>query len=137
MQDFGGTRWAQRLEHFSKAVKQLQSACAQETYSDLERAGLVQIFEFTIEFTWKTLKDLLTHEGFEVKTPREAIRRAFEAGILTEKQAETLLDALMKRNALSHTYDEQTAAEAESLIKGSYTPVFVELLCRLRERHDT
>ena len=35
------TRWKQRLENFGKALAQLEAACRQDRYSDLERAGLV------------------------------------------------------------------------------------------------
>lgn len=128
-------RWQQRLENFGKALAQLDAACAQDTYSDLERAGLVHIFEFTIELAWKTLKDLLFYEGFETTTPREAIRKAFETEYLTEEESETLLDALQKRNMLSHTYEETTAKEAEHLIKQVYTPVFRALYARLQTKH--
>ena len=93
-------RWRQRLENFGRALAQLKSACWQDKYSELERAGLVQMFEFTMELAWNTLKDLLFHEGFEVKTPRETIRKAFEIEYLTEEEADTLLDALTKRNLL-------------------------------------
>jgi nucleotidyltransferase substrate binding protein (TIGR01987 family) len=127
-------RWQQRLDNFGRALKQLESACGQDKYTDLERAGLVQMFEFTMELAWKTLKDLLFYEGFETKTPRETLRRAFEAGYLTEDETEALLDALAKRNLLSHTYDERTAEEAERLIKNTFAPAFRALYDRLYDR---
>jgi hypothetical protein len=49
--------------------------------------------------------------------------RDFSAGYLDESAAETVLDALNKRNLLSHTYDEVVAEEAVNLITGSYAPV--------------
>lgn len=130
-------RWRQRLENFGKALARLETACSQERYSDLERAGLVQMFGFTLELSWGTLKDLLFYEGFEVRTPRDAIRRAFEAGYLTEEETETLLEALIKRNVLSHAYDEKTAEEAERLIKDLFTPLFRALCDRLLRKRDT
>ena len=130
-------RWQQRLENFGKALAQLESACNQDEYSDLERAGLVQMFEFTMELAWNTLKDLLFYEGFDTKTPREAIRKAFETEYLTEEETETLLDALSKRNVLSHTYEQKTAKEAERLVKDVFMPVFRALYDRLqRKRHS-
>ena len=116
-------RWQQRLENFGKALAQLDAACDMEDYSDLERAGLVQMFEFSFELAWKTLKDLLFYEGYDVKSPREIFRKAFEVEYLDETDAETLLDGLEKRNLLTHTYDEATAREAEDLIKNHYAPV--------------
>ena len=71
-------RWQQRLENFGKAISQLETACSRDEYSDLERAGLVQMFEFSFELAWKTLKDLLFSEGYDEKTPRSVIRRSFE-----------------------------------------------------------
>jgi nucleotidyltransferase substrate binding protein (TIGR01987 family) len=130
-------RWRRRLEGFGRALKQLDAACAKDKYSDLERAGLVQMFEFTMELACKTLKDLLFYEGFETKTPRETLRRAFEAGYLTEDETEALLDALAKRSPLSHIYDERTAEEAERLIKDRFAPAFRALYDRLLEKRHT
>lgn len=127
-------RWRQRHENFGKALKQLEAACRKKSYSELELAGLVKMFEFTLELSWNTLKDLLYYEGFSVSTPREAIRRGFEAGYLTEEETETLLDALAKRNLLSHTYDQAGAEESKRLIKEHYAPVFRALFDRLQEK---
>jgi len=41
-------RWQQRLENFQKAMEQIETACDKNEYSDLERAGLVQMFEFSM-----------------------------------------------------------------------------------------
>ena len=130
-------RWRQRLENFGKALLQLDAACERKDYSDLERAGLVQIFEFSFELAWKTLKDRLFYEGFDVKTPREVIRQAFAVDYLTEEEAEILLDGLEKRNLLSHTYEEKTALEAEKLIKERYAPVLREAYNRLESKRAT
>ena len=127
-------RWQQRLANFRKALAQLEAACDMEEYSDLERAGLVQTFEFSFELGWKTLKDLLFYEGYDEKTPRDIIRRAFEAGYLSEEDIETALDALDKRNLLSHTYDEETAEEAVALIREQYAPMLIRLRDKLVEK---
>ncbi len=130
-------RWTQRLENFSKAVKQLEAACEKTEYSDLERAGLVQIFNFSFELAWKTLKDVLFFEGFEASSPRETINLAFESDYLTEDETELFLDALLKRNILSHTYNEKTAREAERIITREYAPALQQLLKRLEVKRDS
>jgi len=122
MSNSDGIRWQQRLENFTKALSRLDAACGQESYSDLERAGLVQMFEFSFELAWKTLKDLLFSEGYDEKTPRAVIRRSFEVEYLTQEDSEIFLDALKKRNILSHTYEEEVAEEALALIKQTYFP---------------
>lgn len=123
-------RWKQRLDNFSKALSRLDDACAEDEYTDLERAGLVQMFEFSFELAWKVLKDLLFYEGYDLQVPRDVIRKSFETDYLDEEDCEIFLDALDKRNLLSHTYREEVAHEAERLIKSRYHP----MLCRL---HDT
>ncbi len=116
-------RWKQRLENFGNALSQLEVACSKEQYSDLERAGLVQMFEFSFELSWKVLKDLLFYEGHDAKSPREVIRKSFEMEYVSEDDTEIFLDALGKRNLLSHTYNEKTALEAEHLINDQYYPL--------------
>ncbi len=127
-------RWQQRLANFGKAMSQLDAATKANEYSDLERAGVIKTFEFSFELAWKTLKDLLFYEGFDEKTPRDVLRRAFEAGYLEEDAAEAALDALDKRNLLTRTYDDKTAKEAVALIKNRYAPMLRGLLARLRDK---
>jgi nucleotidyltransferase substrate binding protein (TIGR01987 family) len=129
-------RWQQRLSNFEKAMSRLETACEEDDYSDLERAGLVKTFEFSFELAWKTLKDLLYYEGYDEKTPRAVLRRAFAVGYLDESEAETALDALDKRNLLSHTYSEDTAEEAVELITEQYAPMLQGLFRRLRDKRD-
>lgn len=130
------TRWKQRLESFSVALKKLSEACAQDSYSDLERAGLVKTFEFCFGLSWNVLKDLLFYEGYEEKGPRSAIRRSFEVDYIDEQDCELLLEALEKRNILSHAYRKNAALEAESLIKDRYHPVLVRLHATLKAKAD-
>ncbi len=128
------TRWRQRLENFTKVMAQLQAACRQKRYSDLERAGLIQIFEFSLELAWKTMKDWLLAEGYVVATPREVVRQAFEAGLLETSDAEILLEALKQRNLLAHTYREELAQSAVELIKVRYFPVLQRVLALLENK---
>jgi len=130
-------RWRQRLENFQLALAELTAACEKEEYSRLERAGLIQTLEFTFELAWKTLKDLLYYQGFEVKAPRDTLRQAFATGLLTEGTAEALLDALDKRNLLAHTYRETLAREAENLIKLHYCPALQSLAKTLQKQAST
>jgi nucleotidyltransferase substrate binding protein (TIGR01987 family) len=125
-------RWKQRLQNFERAYARLARACDQEDYSELELAGLVQTFEFTFELCWKTMKDLLSHEGYQATSPREVIRTAFEFGLVHDPRV--WLEALESRNRLSHTYDEEVAQEAETLIKQTYAPMIEAVLTDLRAR---
>ena len=120
-------RWMQRLENFSTALRQLDQACEQASYTSLERAGLVQTFMFSHELAWKVLKDLLFYDGYDLNSPREVIRQAFISDYLDEEDCEAFLDALGKRNTLSHVYRKEMALEAEALIKRRYHPMLRRL----------
>lgn len=127
MSNYDEIRWKQRFENFSKALKQLQTACEQNSYNDLELAGLVQTFMFTYELGWKVLKDLLYYEGYELNTPRAVIRQSFEASYLDETDTECFLEALENRNRLSHIYDNAIAEEVKTLIKEKFHPMLHNL----------
>jgi nucleotidyltransferase substrate binding protein (TIGR01987 family) len=129
-------RWKQRLQSFTKAEQRLSEALLNgyEALSRLEQEGVIQRFEYTFELAWKVLKDLLFYEGFDVKSPREVIRQAFEAEYLNEADTETALDALEKRNLLTHSYEEATMLEALELIEGQFQPMLNRLLKTLQKR---
>ncbi|NOI35815.1 nucleotidyltransferase [Vibrio cyclitrophicus] len=129
-------RWKQRLQNLMKAQQKLERACSQDSYNELELAGLVQTFEFSFELTWKTLKDLLEFEGFDVASPRSVFRTALEAKHLSSEQCEIMLEALIKRNLLSHTYDEKNVLEAQSLILESFSPVIGQVTLYLTLKCD-
>jgi nucleotidyltransferase substrate binding protein (TIGR01987 family) len=129
-------RWKQRLTQFEKASGLLFEAMERpvEELSKLEQEGVIQRFEYTFELSWKVLKDLLFYEGFDVKSPRQVFRQAFEAEYMGEKDTETALSALSKRNLLSHTYEEAVAQEALREIQQNYTPMLKRLQQTLRHR---
>jgi len=125
-------RWKQRFQNFEKAFKKLHQAVDLGEYSELERAGLIQTFEFTFELAWKTLKDILEFEGFEVKSPRETIKQAFQTGYI--KDGEGWLDVLAKRNLMSHTYDDEVSEEVSDLIQNHYYFLMAELSKTLTDK---
>ena len=127
-------RWRQRMESFSAALARLDEACQQTSYTKLERAGLVQTFVFSYELGWKVLRDLLLYEGFDSNSPRDVIRQGFEAGYLDEDDCETFLDAVGRRNLLTHTYRDETAREAEALINNRYHPMLRRLYQALERK---
>ena len=126
-------RWIQRFEKFEKSLAELKDVCDLEEYSNIERAGLIKIFEFTFELSWKVLKDLLYIEGYSLKTPREVFRQSFESSYLSEDDCETFLIALRKRNELSRAYDEEMAIEAKELIKNEFHPALINLYQTLNQ----
>ena len=120
-------RWQQRLEVLEQAFSRLREAVEQPTLSELERNGLVQRFEFTLEVSWKVMRDLLLERGLVVKaSPRETFREALHAGYLSDIQA--LLDGIDIRNTLSHDYSGMKFAECEPILRHATYPALIHLL---------
>lgn len=111
-------RWKQRFQNFEKAFVFLKEAVEKDSLSQLEKARLIQIYEFTFELAWKTLKDCLQLKGFEINFPRDTIKVSFQCNMISN--GDLWMDMLEKRNLMSHTYDETKAELACQLIKNQY-----------------
>ena len=112
--------------NFEKAYSQFTMVLKEDTTnSKLFRAALIQTFEFLFELSWKTMNDKLEYEGFVLKNPRDTIKQALQSNYITD--GKTWIEALEKRNELSHMYDEALSIEAEKLIRASYTKIFSDL----------
>ncbi len=88
-------RWRYRFGNYSKSFLLLLKYAGEEL-NELERAGVIQLFEVTIELGWKLLKDYLEEEGFTPKSPRDAIKDAFSTELIDD--GECWLRALRDRN---------------------------------------
>ncbi len=127
-----GIRWKQRFHNFEKAYNLLKDTVEIEHPSDAERAGLIKFFEMTFELSWKLLKDYQEIEGFIIKSPRDALKQAFQSGIV--KDGHSWIEALENRNLTVHTYEEETAKEVELKIRKKYFPVIKELYLLFKEK---
>ena len=94
------------LDAYERPTDRLSEALDQPKNPFL-RDSAIQRFEFTFEFSWKVLKAFLSFQGLEARSPRTAIRGAFEVGLITEDEG--WLGLLELRNLASHTYDETLA----------------------------
>ncbi len=118
MENLKEIRWRQRFEHFEKAYKLLEENFNKENLSELERAGLIQFFESTIELSWKVIKDYLEAQEIYVKSPREAIKQGFQISLI--ENADIWLEALDDRNLTVHTYDGEIAEKIHKDIQQKY-----------------
>ncbi len=125
-------RWRQRFDQFDKSFSLLESAMTIEKMTVIERAGLIQFFEMAFEQSWKLLKDFQESEGFTIASPRQAIKQAFQSGLVTDGHA--WISALEDRNLTTHTYNEQTADLVEQKIRNDYFPLLKSLHALFRDR---
>ena len=126
-------RWPQRLHNFNKAMLHLEEALKIEHPDLLQKAGIIQFFEMSFELAWKLLKDFLEEQGFQdVKSPRTAIKKAFEVGLI--QNGHDWMDLLVDRNLTAHTYDEEKATEMEALIEQKYFPIMKALRIHFNQK---
>ena len=118
-------RWIQRFENFKKSFALLSKYRDFNTRSEFERAGIIQFYEMTFELSWKLLKDYLESQGFIITSPRDAIKQAFQAGIIDD--GEIWIEALNSRNLLTHTYDEETAIKISEKIINHFYPEILKI----------
>ena len=131
-------RWKQRFDNFNRAFGLLQGAFenrAIDDFSDLEKEGLVQRFEYTFELAWKTMKDYLEHGGLQISpvTPKNVIKEAFAAKLIDDGQI--WIDMMLDRNLLSHAYDQKKFRTALDSVKNSYLPKLEQLHQCLMQKH--
>ena len=113
-------RWKQRFENFNNVYILLEKYSKEQNLSELEQAGIIQFFEVTFELAWKVLKDYLEKDGFIVKSPREAIKQAFQNDLIND--GHIWIEALANRNLTNHTYDSELANKIVQEIVNRYFP---------------
>jgi len=128
-------RWQYRFDNFKRAYFLLQEAVAlraEQGLTALEKEGVIQRFEYTMELGWKTIKDYLESQNliFDEITPRVIIKTAFETKFIS--QGETWLEALDTRNKMSHTYNSKEFDLAIKQIAEKYLDCFSELYEKLK-----
>lgn len=129
-------RWQQRFVNFDKAYRNFIQIADHdiEELSDLEKEGFVQRFEYTLELAWKTLKDYLLEQGFDLASPKEVFRQAFQNEIITD--GEIWMEALNRRNLSSHTYNAQVLEQTLTFLREEFYPVIEKMHAYLENELD-
>jgi len=119
-------RWKQRFQNFEKAFLKLKEAVELIDPNELERNGIVQRFEFTLDLSWKVMKDYLEEKGFSFKpSPKDTFRQAQESALID--YAQELIDGLDIRNELSHDYNGEKFEKSETELRESVFPSLEKL----------
>ncbi|WP_347489242.1 nucleotidyltransferase substrate binding protein [Desulfoscipio sp. XC116] len=131
MNQLKDTRWRQRFINFEKSFQSLSKYIDQPINTEIERAGIIQLFEIAFELSWKLMKDYLEALGFSPKSPRETIKQAYQTGLIED--GHIWIDALADRNLIVHTYDENLAKRMTGDIVLAYFPELKKLYAKLIE----
>lgn len=119
-------RWEERFENYCKALRKLEEALHQKEFSVLEKDGVIQRFEFTMELAWKTIQDILNSRGYpDLKGPKPVIKQAFKDGIIANGQE--WINMLEDRNKSVHLYDETLALSIFGKIQLQYFGLLADL----------
>ena len=129
-------RWQLRYKNYEKAFTRLKEAIEVPAPNELERNGLIQRFEFTIDLSWKLIKDYLEFQGHNFKpSPKETLRLANQSRLINDAQA--LIDGVDLRNVLSHDYDGEKFEASEELIRTKIYPALDQLHLFFSEKIET
>lgn len=127
-------RWFYRFENYKRAFTLLREAIDYmdgRELSQLEKEGVIQRFEYTMELAWKVMRDYLESENvvFGQITPKAVIREAFESKFVSDGQL--WMDMLDARNLMSHSYDQKDFEEVIDNLRHVYLEAFAELHTKL------
>lgn len=129
MDELKEMRWKQRFINYEKSYKLLSKYINQSIMTELEKAGIIQLFEISFELSWKLMKDYLESQGIVAKSPRETIKQAYQIGLIDN--GHTWIDALADRNLTVHTYDEKLVEKMIEDIMHIYFPELNKLYEKL------
>lgn len=109
-------------------LREARSDFVQNPDSTVIRDGVIQRFEFTIELTWKSLREYLEDQGADMRGivfSKQVFKAVYAAQIIIDQQV--WLDMLASRNITSHMYDDAQAAQVVADISGRYIGPFTAL----------
>ncbi len=129
MDQLKDVRWKQRFINFEKSYNLLNQYINQPIETELERAGIIQFFKIAFELAWKLMKDYLEAQKYNVKSPRDTIKQAFQIELIDD--GHIWIDALSDRNLTVHTYDEEIAKKMVDDIAKVYFPEIKKLYHKL------
>lgn len=108
---------------FSDALESLREVLLMPK-DEFLRDSAIKRFEFTYELAWKAIKAHLEEKGVSVYSPRDAIRAAFQDGLIADDPL--WLQMVETRNQSTHAYGEPLAEQVYSKLSG-YLPLFESL----------
>lgn len=106
------------LEKLKKALDSLERGYKINP-TELERDGIIQRFEFSVELSWKSAKKVLSKNGIDADVPKNIFREMASLGWVTNPAL--WLEFINYRNKASHIYNEEVAQEILAIV-----PSFIE-----------
>lgn len=99
-------KFMRRFQSFKNSLEALSEARERDMSDTFVLSGTSAKFSITFDLAWKTMKDILIEHyaitDFVAGSPREVLRKAFQAGMITGDEWMQMLEV---RNRLIHDYD--------------------------------
>ncbi|MBW2702973.1 MAG: nucleotidyltransferase substrate binding protein [Deltaproteobacteria bacterium] len=120
------------MANLELALNNLERFLDEPIVSDRDRAGVLQAFEYTFELSWKAAQKIAADQGLSAQSPRQALKAAFQLGLIPLDEEETWLSMLNDRNRTVHTYRAELAQEIFERVRDRYQKALAGLLLRAR-----
>ncbi len=121
---FANTCRKDHFEKFDGSLALLRQALTRRPagLSPLEKEGAIRRFEYCLDLAWKAAREYLEDAGLRIApvTPREVLRQAVAAGVLSDGQV--WIDMFDHRNLMAHNYDGVVVAEVTEALSARYIP---------------
>lgn len=120
-------KFDRRFLSFCKSLDALAEARERDFSDSFVLSGTSAKFSITFDLAWKVMKDILIQyyaiTGFVAGSPREVLREAFKANMISD---EAWMEMLKVRNELAHDYDCDIVKKHCNAIVGHYIDLFYE-----------
>lgn len=99
-------KFIRRFKSYQNSLHSLEEVRERDLSDSFVLSGTGAKFSITFELAWKVMKDILVQEyaitDFVAGSPREVLRQAFKANLISDDR---WMELLKIRNELSHDYD--------------------------------
>ncbi len=119
-------------QNFEAALLKLGEFCDQFDGSEIQRAGIIQAFEFTYEQCWKALQKKAGSEGVAIASPKRAFEWAMQMGWISEENESIWIEILSDRNLTTHTYRKAIAIQVSDNAMKAYRSHFGLMLDHMK-----
>ena len=120
-------KFKRRFTSFCNSLDALAEAKQRDLSDSFVLSGTSAKFSITFDLAWKVMKDILVQyyaiTGFVAGSPREVLREAFKANLISD---DAWMEMLKLRNELTHDYDCEIMKEHCSTIVETYIDLFYE-----------
>ena len=120
-------KFYRRFLSFCNSLDALAEAKQRDLSDSFVLSGTSAKFSITFDLAWKVMKDILVQHyaitGFVAGSPREVLREAFKANLISD---DAWMEMLKVRNELTHDYDCEIVKAHCSTIVETYIDLFCE-----------